>query len=270
MKIQEIRGEDGEYRCSVCGCVTRRSLDVPLFDGKGSKDRKRFRVMCRCQEEAERKEKERQKYEADMAAVGELKKLSLMDKKLKDASFSTYQVDSGNARAYRAAVRYVDRFDNMLATGQGILFLGPVGTGKSYTAAMIANEVINRKRSAIMTSFVKLLDAMSKFGTVDEDYITRLNHADLLFIDDLGTERSTDTAIEKVYNVIDSRYRSCKPLILTTNLEMEEISREKDIRYARIYDRIFEMCYPIRMGGQSWRKQEAARRYEAMKNLLEG
>ena len=205
-----------------------------------------------------------------MKAISKLKKLSLMDARLSDATFSNYSVDDGNRRAYTAAKRYVDRFNDMLENGQGILFYGPVGTGKSYTAAAIANELMNRKRSAVMTSFVKLLEKMSSFETDDEEYIARLNHADLLFIDDLGAERSTDAALAKVYNIVDSRYRSRKPLILTTNLEMSQIQNETDIRYDRIYDRILEMCYPIRMDGFSRRKQEAVRRYDRMKQLLEG
>ena len=91
-----------------------------------------------------------------------------------------------------------------------------------------------------------------------------------MFIDELGAERGTDTALEKVYNVIDTRYRSCKPLILTTNLSMPEIIAEGDIRYIRIYDRVLEMCYPVEMAGHSLRKREASRRYTEMKRLLEG
>ena len=270
MNITEIRGEDGQYRCSVCGVITRRSLDIPIFDGKGGARQLTVRVMCKCQEAAEAQEKAREKYKADMDAISKLRKLSLMDAKLRDASFSSYEVNPENNRVYRMAVRYVERFDEMLERGQGIMFCGPVGTGKSYTAAAIANELMNRKHSVIMTSFVKLLERMSSFDTDNEEYISRLNHADLLLVDDFGTERSTDTALEKVYNIMDSRYRSCKPLILTTNLEVNQIANETDIRYVRIYDRVLEMCYPLRMDGLSWRKREAASRFQSMKRLLEG
>ena len=94
--------------------------------------------------------------------------------------------------------------------------------------------------------------------------------AKLLIIDDLGAERSTDFALEKVYNVVDSRYRAKRPIILTTNLSMEEMKETLDIRYTRIFDRIFEMCYPMQFKGLSWRKGEAARRYNDTKSFLEG
>lgn len=263
LSFKEVRGEDGLYRCPVCGTVTRRTLD--FFGVK-----REFRIRCQCQKAEDAKEAELARREAEEKATRELRKLSMMDEKLKDASFSTFMESDENREAYRTAVRYVETFDEMLKSGQGLMFYGPVGTGKSYAAAAVANELISRRRSVVMTSFVKLLDGMSRFNTADEDYIAALNRAELLFIDELGAQKGTDTAMEKVYNVIDSRYRSCKPLILTTNLELSEIKGEKDIRYVRIYDRIAEMCYPVRMGGLSWRKREASRRFRVMKALLEG
>ena len=262
MDIKEIRGEDGLWRCSVCGKVTRRSVE---FLG-----RRDFRILCQCQMAEKAKKAEFLRQEADAKTARELRKMSMMDEKLKDASFSTFVEDAENQRAHRIAVRYVEKFGEMLKTGQGLMFYGPVGTGKSYTAAVIANELMSRKRSAIMTSFVKLLDRMSQFDIADEDYIAQLNRAELLFIDELGAQRGTDAAMEKVYNIVDSRYRSCKPLILTTNLEIEEIKSEPDIRRSRIYDRILEMCYPVPMRGLSWRKREAARKFRSVKALLEG
>lgn len=84
-----------------------------------------------------------------------------------------------------------------------------------------------------------------------------------------GPERGTDYAMEKVYNIIDSRYRKGLPMILTTNLSLDEMKREVDVRYSRIYDRIFENCYPMQFTGPSWRKTEASRRFKDMEKLLE-
>ena len=99
--------------------------------------------------------------------------------------------------------------------------------------------------------------------------IQRLNRAKLLIVDDLGAERETGFAVEKVYDIIDSRYRAKLPMILTTNLSLEEMKKATDLRYARIYDRIFELCYPVQFTGKSWRRAEAARRFEEMQRLLE-
>ena len=122
--------------------------------------------------------------------------------------------------------------------------------------------IVNTTAAALETS----LPATREVSTL----IARLNRAKLLIIDDLGAERSTDFALEKVYDIVDSRYRAKLPIILTTNLSMTEMKESADIRYTRIYDRIFEMCYPMQFTGRSWRKAEAARRFDEMKNFLEG
>ncbi len=82
--------------------------------------------------------------------------------------------------------------------------------------------------------------------------------------DDLGAERNTDYALEKVYNVIDSRVRADKPMILTTNLTFDEMMRNPDIRYRRIYDRIFEHCFPVEIPGKSFRIIKAAQRQKEL------
>ena len=58
-------------------------------------------------------------------------------------------------------------------------------------------------------------------------------------------ERGTEYALEQIYNIVDSRYRSRKPLIVTTNLTLDEIRHPQDTAHARIYDRLLEMCIPI-------------------------
>ena len=70
--------------------------------------------------------------------------------------------------------------------------------------------------------------------------------------------------------MIDSRYLAGKPLILTTNLMLVDMKENIDTRYKRIYDRIFAMCFPHRVGGASWWMNQAADRYDEMrKRLLE-
>ena len=63
---------------------------------------------------------------------------------------------------------------------------------------------MNRRRSVVMTSFVKLLESMMNFKEDDSVLISRLNRAKLLIIDDLGAERGTDYALERVYDIIDA------------------------------------------------------------------
>ena len=83
----------------------------------------------------------------------------------------------------------------MYEDNQGLLLWGPVGTGKSYAAAVIANELLDRRTSVVMTSFIKIL---KEVGTFDDDNgkIEKMNQSKLLIIDDLGAERGTEISGE--------------------------------------------------------------------------
>lgn len=270
MEKNEVVGKDGLRYCSKCGEKVERKVPFPLMDGNGSFVMKTVRCTCKCERDKDAKIQERFRREEQQRQIEKLHRLSLMDEKFKKASFSTYKVTEENEKAFRIAKNYVGNFKAMMEQNQGLLLWGDVGTGKSYTAACIANELMNRGYSVIMTSFVKLLEGIGGFDSDETDCIEQFNRASLLIIDDFGTERNTDYSLEKVYNIIDSRYRTRKPIILTTNLEFKQMKDCNDIRYNRIYDRVFEMCYPVQMTGLSWRKREAVSRYGDMKNLLEG
>ena len=76
-----------------------------------------------------------------------------------------------------------------------------------------------------MTNFSRILNTLTGMHFEDRNqFINSLNRYSLLIIDDLGIERNSDFALEQVFNVIDSRYRSKKPLIITTNLTLSELN----------------------------------------------
>lgn len=250
--------------CPVCKEIIEREISFPMMDGSGGFIKRKVHCMCKCERSEKEKQERRLQFEEEQRNIRKLKQLSLMDAKLKGANFRNFYITPENEKAIGIAKKYVENFGKMYRNGQGILFFGNIGTGKSYLAAAIANELIEQKKSVIMTSFVKLL------GYDNDNVIESMNQAKLLVIDDLGAERDTDYAIERVYDIIDSRYRSKKPIIITTNTELAQMKKCDDIRYSRIYDRIFEMCYPVKMEGFSWRKKEAASRFAETRKILEG
>lgn len=259
-------GEDGLLHCGKCKGKKQTRLPPSIFTNN---EERVVSCICQCEAEEKKKKEQEEEYRKAMARIERLKSASLIDDKLRYVNLSTFQKTSDNQKAYQLAERYVKNFADMYTKRQGILFWGPVGTGKSYTAACIANELMNGFVPVIMTSFVKILQNIQGDKEEESEIIKRLDEAKLLIIDDLGTERNTDYALEKVYNIIDSRYRSGKPLVLTTNMTLKEMQENTDIRYKRIYDRIFEMCFPVRVAGSSWRQAEAAKRFDEMKKLTE-
>ena len=145
-----------------------------------------------------------------------------------------------------------------------------VGTGKSYFAGCIANALMEKEVSVCMTNFALILNDLAASYKDRNKYIARLCSFPLLILDDFGMERGTEYGLEQVYNVIDSRYRSGKPLIVTTNLTLEELQNPEDTAHARIYDRLTEMCTPVCITGGNFRKARAREKMERLKKLLNG
>lgn len=250
----------------VCGkCHTNKEKKIQLAGEYVT-----VRCICKCESEERERIQKQKDYEEEMRRIERLKVASLMDAKLKSATIKTFTQKEDNQKLYTIVKNYVDNFETFYKSNRGLLFWGTVGTGKSYAAACIANELLNRKTPVVMTSFVKVLQVIQDNTENETEFVNRLCAARLLIIDDLGTERNTDYALEKVYNVIDSRYRTGKPLILTTNLNLQDMQMTQDIRYQRIYDRIFEMCHPVMVNGTSWRINQAKERFNETKRLLEG
>lgn len=252
--------EEGLLRCGRCGGKKQVRLD---FNGKEMV----MPCICTCEREKREAEEEEQRRRKQREHIKALKISSMMSDVFWNATFSAYIQRQENEQTLKIAQNYVKKWAEMKAQNQGLILYGSVGTGKSFTAACIANALLAQEVEVIMTSFVKILQDIRSIDN-EAEYVDRLNRAELLIIDDLGAERNTDYALEKVYNIIDSRVRAAKPMILTTNLDIKEMQNTPDIRYGRIYDRIFEVCFPVGLFGKSFRMTQAAARYADTKAML--
>ena len=83
-----------------------------------------------------------------------------------------------------------------------------------------------------MTNFALILNDLAASFENRNEYISRLCRYPLLILDDFGMERGTEYGLEQVFNVIDSRYRSGKPLIGTDELYYE---CSKRLRFNKIW-----------------------------------
>ena len=163
---------------------------------------------------------------------------------------------------------YVAHWPEMQEKNVGLLLWGGVGTGKSFMAGCIANALMEQEVAVCMTNFARIMNELNNAFSGRNEVVDRLCGYPLLVIDDFGMERGTEYALEQIYNIIDSRYRSRKPLIVTTNLTLTELKNPQDTAHARIYDRLLELCTPIACTGPSMRKDIGQAKLNLLKTLL--
>ena len=132
-----------------------------------------------------------------------LKSICFSEKKMEGWTFENS--DNANKKIMTVARNYADNFSEMYDDGKGLLLFGEVGTGKTYTAACIANALTDRGKPVLMTNFAKIANTVQGLFEGRQEYYDSLNRFELLIIDDLSTERKTEYMQEIVYNVIDSR-----------------------------------------------------------------
>lgn len=223
-------------------------------------------IRCKCQQEIfEQEEAKRKLYEKQME-IEHLKTSGLQDKALYDYTFDK---DSGINPEMTLARNYVANWDEMKVKSSGLLLWGDVGTGKSFFAGCIANALLEKGVPVLMTNFSRILNTLTGMHFENRNqFIDSLNRYSLLIIDDLGIERNSEFALEQVFNVIDSRYRSKKPLIVTTNLTLSELNNTTDIAHRRIYDRILERCVPVRINNRNIRQDNASANLKEAKKIL--
>ena len=130
-------------------------------------------------------------------------------------------------------------FEAMKKDNVGLVFIGTVGSGKTFLASAIANELIETKQIRVkFRNFAQIINDLQKggFDLDRNEYIRNLVSVPLLILGDLGIERDTTYAKEQVYQIVNSRYLEHKPTIFTTNLSLENItSSSESMEYQRIY-----------------------------------
>jgi len=190
---------------------------------------------------------------------------SRLGKRFRERTFETFEIRDYNKKALEIALDYAKNFDSHKEKGEGLFITGGYGVGKTHLAAAIANYLISNGIATVIfgnvtTLLGRIRHTYSDGSQYEEQQVMKeLYDVDLLIIDDLGKEKPTEWVEEKLYTVINERYENYRPIVVTSNLELEEIEQRLENCGGAIVSRIIEMCRGIKIVGPDFRKEKLTR-----------
>jgi DNA replication protein DnaC len=176
--------------------------------------------------------------------------------------------DCNSARTL--AEKYVEKFKaaRTLSEVKWLILYGDPGVGKTFFAGCIANALLDAGYHVIFTSMshieAKLSENFNKNGLYE-----MLDDADLLVLDDIGSERNSSYMKEITFNIIERRKQAGKPLVVTTNIGQNDAVQKNDLGYRRIFSRLYEKSVLFQMKGNDRRKAKMLdERADRLRDLL--
>jgi DNA replication protein DnaC len=163
-------------------------------------------------------------------------------RKYRDAAFDRWPVTDMPGPVVAEVRRFARDIDRHLDEGRGIWFVGDVGTGKTTLAMLVSKAALDAGRSVAIYSLPRLLNLVREAIGSDEgklDLLDRLGTVDLLHVDDVGAEHTSDWVLEQLYSIVNTRYEDQRSIVVTTNLQPDELGQQIG---ARTVSRLIEMC----------------------------
>jgi DNA replication protein DnaC len=180
----------------------------------------------------------------------------VIPRKYRGVSFDRPPVTEIAPAITSAVRRYVNRIDDNLESGRGLWLCGSVGTGKTTLAMLASRHALEAGRSVAIYSLPRLLAQIRT--TFDDDagntyvgLLDRLTAVDLLHIDDVGAEKTSEWVLEQLYAIVNARYEDERSIIITTNLERDELAAQIN---ERTVSRLEEMCEVLPLWGADARR----------------
>lgn len=239
-------GDDGMLCCGDCHKPRQMVIDVPLIG------QRTVPIMCDCDKARVEREEAEKRAKEEMERVEQLRRIGVTNRAYLDLTFAA---DRGfNPEMTAIAHRYVENRKAVQEENTGLLLHGTPGGGKTFWAAAIGNALIEKGCSVLIAKASTLADAMMRdYGRDKEEILARVASVRFLVLDDVGAERQTSTAIANLEDIIDARSLAKRPLIVTTNFTLDEITNPTNLEYQRIFQRMTEMCQPIHLNGEGRR-----------------
>lgn len=250
--------------CPIC------SNEVPAIEIEVLGRKRWVQPICECEKQAKMEEVNRLVRAKEENEVRELFSISNIGDKYLNASFENFEVRPGSEKAYKIAKHYAEHFEEY--GPESIMIWGEPGNGKTHLAAAVHNHLTEQGKVVVFISMPELLNKIKATFNynnkeTEQQILKALNICDLLIIDDLGAEKTSDWVQETVFTIIDGRYRRQKPIMATSNIRPADLI---DKIGKRAYDRILEMSQPIENKATSYRREIAKQRLSKFDEILRG
>jgi DNA replication protein DnaC len=179
---------------------------------------------------------------------------AMIPRRYRDVSFGRPPVTDIDPTVVAAVRRYADTIDQQLDAGQGLWFMGPVGTGKTTLAMLVSKSALKAGRSVAIYSLPRLLNEIRDHHRAERSHIElldKLTAVDLLHIDDVGAERTNEWVLEELYSIVNARYEDQRSMVITTNILDRAALCEQVTE--RTVSRLTEMCDEVPILGHDRR-----------------
>ena len=173
-----------------------------------------------------------------------------------------YKVIKTNAKTGEGIEDICKVLDNEITA-----FSGNSGVGKTHLVASISNELIEKDKLVLMGRLTSLLDMIKETfkdnSRLENELIELFSNIDMFVIDDLGTEKISSWALDKLYTIIVNRNENKLPIIITTKFDKESLlhrfyqSNDKELSKA-IIQKLYQMCYGIKLKRYDENQKEKA------------
>ena len=179
---------------------------------------------------------------------------AVIPRRYRDVAFDRWPVTEIDPPIVAATRRFADLIGARLDAGRGLWFMGQVGTGKTTLAMLVSKAALEAGRSVAIYSLPRLLNEIRDTHRAERshvDLLDRLTAVDLLHIDDVGAERTTDWVLEELYSIVNARYEDERSMVITTNIVDHDALCEQIAE--RTVSRLTEMCDQLPLGGDDKR-----------------